>query len=279
MRLTTIKIGKRVVFVVAVLLILGGLGGVLLQPGSLRPLADLAATARRTEVPIRSVRSGRVMVALTFGQSNAANSGETRYRSRGRVYNFYRGKLYAARDPLLGATGRGGSVWTRLGERLVAEGRYDAVVFVPLGVGATGIARWAPGGDLHAKVLSAIREVNASGLSITHLMWHQGESDVGRTGTLAYKTMFLDMLMSIRNEDVDAPIYVSVATRCHNQGADRTIRRAQQELVDPSLGIYAGPDTDKLGRRYRYDRCHFSTEGLDKFAELWLRALEPGGDK
>ena len=280
MKLTTIfKINKWVVFVVTVLLILGGLGGVLLQPGPLRPLADLAATTRRTEVPIRSVRSGRVMVALPFGQSNAANSGETRYRSRGRVYNFYGGKLYAARDPLLGATGRGGSVWTRLGDRLVAEGHYDAVVFVPLGVGATGIARWAPGGDLHAKVLGAIREVRGSGLGVTHLLWHQGESDVGTTGTLAYKTMFLDLLVSIRNEGVDAPIYVSVTTRCHNQGADRTIRRAQQELVDPSLGIYAGPDTDKLGRRYRYDRCHFSTEGLDEFADLWLRALAPGGNR
>ncbi|CAA9585618.1 MAG: hypothetical protein AVDCRST_MAG86-3463 [uncultured Truepera sp.] len=280
MKLTTIlEFNKRIVFAVAALLILGGLGGVLLQPSFLRPLAELAVTARRTEVPIRSVRSGRVMVALTFGQSNAANSGETRYRSRGRVYNFYQGKLYAARDPLLGATGRGGSVWTRLGDRLVAQGRYDAVVFVPLGVGATGIARWAPGGDLHAKVVSAIREVKGSGLNVTHLMWHQGESDVGRTGTLTYETMFLDMLVSIRDEGVNAPIYVSVATRCHNQGADRTIRRAQQGLVDPSLGIYAGPDTDKLGRRYRYDRCHFSTEGLEKFAELWLKALAPGGDK
>lgn len=288
MRLITIKVkGKRaVIFVVAVLFALGVSGSVLLRAdvagrfrqsvgGLGQPLADLATFARRTEIPINSVRSGRVMVAIVFGQSNAANSGETRYSSRGRVYNFYRGKLYVARDPLLGATGRGGSVWTRLGERLVDKGRYNAVVFVPLGVGATGIARWTSGGDLHPKILEAVREVKAEGLSITHLLWHQGESDVGRTGTLAYRTMFLDMVSSIRKKGVDAPIYVSVATRCHTQGADKTIRRAQQELVDPGMGIYAGPDTDRLGPRYRYDSCHFSTRGLEKFAELWLKALGP----
>ncbi len=220
------------------------------------------------------VRSGRVMVALAFGQSNAANSGETRYSSRENVYNVYRGKLYRARDPLLGATGRGGSVWTRLGDRLIAAGHYDAVVIIPLAVGNTAIASWTVGGELHAGVLKAVREVQAQGLSVTHLLWHQGESDPN-TPADAYQSMFKAMLASIRSEGVDAPIYVSVATRCHQQGPNETLRRAQQSLVDPAQNIYAGPDTDTLGRRYRYDGCHFSTEGLERFAELWLSALEP----
>ena len=220
------------------------------------------------------MRSGRVMVALTFGQSNAANSGETRYRSRGNVYNFYRGKLYRARDPLLGATGRGGSVWTRLGDRLVADGHYDAVVFVPLAVGNTAVASWTVDGELHAGILEAVREVQAQGLNITHLLWHQGESDLN-TPADAYRSMFQTMVASIRSEVVDAPIYVSVATRCHQQGPNKTVRQAQQSLIDPARNIYAGSDTDTLGASYRYDGCHFSTAGLERAAELWLRALEP----
>lgn len=241
-------------------------------------LAALPLKLRRTEPIsedlIRGVRSGRVMVALVFGQSNAANSGETRYSSKERVYNFYGGKLYRARDPLLGATGRGGSVWTRLGDRLIAAGHYDAVVFIPLGVGGSALARWTVGGDLHAGVLRAVREVQARGLTLTHLLWHQGESDTGTTAE-AYKAMFLAMLASIRNEGVDAPIYVSVTTRCHQQGPNEAVRRAQRDLANPLHNIYAGPDTDILGAHYRYDDCHFSTAGLGRFAELWLNALEP----
>ncbi len=221
---------------------------------------------------VRGVRSGRVMVALAFGQSNAANSGETRYRPREDVYNVYRGKLYRARDPLLGATGRGGSVWTRLGDKLVATGHYDAVVFVPLAVGNTAIASWTVGGELHAGILNAVRDVQAQGLGVTHLLWHQGESDLN-TPADAYRSRFRAMLASIRSEGVDAPIYVSVATRCHQGGPNETVRRAQQSLVDPARNIYAGPDTDTLGRRYRYDGCHFSAQGLERAAELWLRVL------
>ena len=245
-------------------------------PNRLNDILAALPLKRRAEPISRlgDVRLERMMVALVFGQSNAANSGETRYNPGGGVYNFYRGQLYRAKDPLLGATGRGGSVWTRLGDKLIAAGYYDAVVFVPLGVGNTPLARWTLGGDLHGGVLQAVREVQAQGLTFTHLLWHQGESDRG-TRADAYREMFLAMLASLRSEGVDAPIYVSVATRCYQLGPNEGVRRAQRELVDPTRNIYAGPDTDALGRRYRYDGCHFSTEGLGRFAELWLTALEP----
>lgn len=291
MRLTTsfnkLKRNHVMVVVVTVMLALGILGnassfGRGLNESSHQIIAPLNAALagpglplRRTEVPLNSVRLKRVMVALVFGQSNSANHGDTPYTSHQRVYNFYQGKLYRARDPLLGATGKGGSVWTRLGDKLIDGAHYDAVVFVPIGVGKTSIAHWTVGGKLHEKVLDAIREVEAQGLSITHLLWHQGESDAHKISTRAYKVMFQDMLASIRSRGVDAPIYVSVATRCHTKRPDETIRRAQRELVNRPQSIYAGPDTDRLGLRYRYDQCHFSAEGLEKFAKLWLKALEP----
>jgi hypothetical protein len=265
--------------IVALLLVLGILSG---SFGQVRQtfytlstaLTDSLALVGRAEVPLTALRAKRTMVALVFGQSNSANSGETRYRSGPGVYSFYRGKLYRARDPLLGATGRGGSVWTRLGDKLISKRAYDAVVFVPLGVGATSVARWTAGGDLHEKLLSVLREVETAGLTITHLLWHQGESDARRTSTHIYKTRFREMVASIREHGVNAPVYVSLATRCY-KGPDETIRQAQRELPELSQGIYAGPDTDTLGPRYRYDGCYFSTEGLEKFAELWLEVLVP----
>ena len=54
---------------------------------------------------------------------------------------------------------------------------YEAVVFIAIGVGGTTIARWKPDGDLHPRLLEAIRDVQAHHLAITHVLWHQGESD------------------------------------------------------------------------------------------------------
>ena len=234
-----------------------------------------ASPMQRAEVPISSVRSNRVMVALVFGQSNSANFGESPHKAREGVYNFYKGKLYAAQDPLLGAEGHGGSVWTRLGDKLASSMQYDAVVFVALGVGGADIARWKRDGDLHPHLLEALRDLKEHHVPITHLLWHQGEAEARlKTSKSAYQMMFLDMLSSIRQQGVNASMYVSVATRCQEQRDNTEVRQAQQELVNPFQGIYAGPDTDALGLCDRYDGCHFSNEGLEKFAALWLEKLK-----
>jgi hypothetical protein len=231
---------------------------------------------QRVEIPLTHLRSKRVLMALAFGQSNSANFGENPRTAGEAVYNFHQGKLYAAQDPLLGADGEGGSVWTRLGDRLLATKRYEAVVWLTLGVGGSAIARWTVEGDLHPRLLEALRDVQSHGLLMTCMLWHQGEQDATlRTSKNAYKKMFMEMVSSIRHHGVTAPIYVSVATRCQKLRANEEIRQAQHELVDPGKGLYAGPDTDTLDLCYRYDGCHFSDEGLDRYAELWLEKLVP----
>jgi hypothetical protein len=119
-------------------------------------VSDSARSESKIEAPLAAIRSKkRVMVALVFGQSGAANAGETPRIATRDVYNFYKGKLYRAQDPLLGATGNGGSVWTRLGDKLIERQFYDAVVFVPIAVAGSTISRWRPGGDLHKSMLTS----------------------------------------------------------------------------------------------------------------------------
>ena len=217
-----------------------------------------------------------LMVAIVFGQSNSANYGESRHKSVPGVYNFHRGKLYLAEDPLLGAQGGRGSVWTRLGDMLVGNGIYDSVVFVSLGMGATPISRWTDGGDLHKRILQAAKQLSDVNLRPTHLLWHQGESDASLgTPPEDYQAMFRKMIQSIRSKEIDAPIYISIATRCKSLRGDSGLQQAQRELVAPSAGILAGPDTDQLGFAYRYDGCHFTDEGLQRHAELWYEKLVP----
>jgi hypothetical protein len=234
----------------------------------------LIAAAQPVTAANQAAQSPRLMVALVFGQSNAANFGESRRTANWRVYNLYRGWLYRARDPLRGANGEGGSVWTRLGDRLIAEKLYDTVIFVPAAVGATAIEEWTPDGPLHPLILKAIEDARKRRLKITHLLWHQGESDaVLRTSKIEYKKRFYAMLASIRAHGVDAPVFVATATRCGQYGVNVEIQEAQRELIDPSLGIFPGPNTDLLDEQYRYDTCHFSNEGLDAHAALWVQQL------
>jgi len=215
------------------------------------------------------------MVALVFGQSNAANFGETRRMAGPSVYSLYKGWLYRARDPLRGADGNGGSVWTRLGDLLIAEKLYDRVIFVPVAIGGTEISRWAPDGDLHPLILRAIEDVKKRKLTFSYLLWHQGESDaVLHTSKLDYMKRFRAMLASIRQHGVAAPVFVAVASRCGQYAINLEIEQAQRELVNPMAGVYAGPDTDVLDESYRYDSCHFSDAGLLKHAELWFQKLK-----
>jgi lysophospholipase L1-like esterase len=224
----------------------------------------------------RAMIETKQMVALVFGQSNSANYGQGHHRACDQVFNLYQGQLYPAQDPLLGADGEGASVWPRLGDRLIAAGIYGQVIFVAIGVGGTAIVRWVPGRDLHGRILAAIAQVQAAGLTLTHLLWHQGEADAYSLNTPPhqYQTAFGQMLGSIRAQGVTAPIYVCLATRFGTMERHEPIRAAQLGLVNGE-DIRLGPDTDQLGFAYRYDGAHFSAAGLDRFAELWLDVLKP----
>jgi hypothetical protein len=285
------RIGKRPHPALGIGLFLAGAAvGVLVQKyyGIGRVLAYFDSTAIATEPETRepalpvvdpaSLHGKRVMVALVFGQSNVANSGETPAAAGEGVYVFHEGLLHPAVDPLPGAPGRSGSVWTRLGPQILAAELADAVVFVPVTVGGTRSARWAPGGDLHHRIHDALDALDDAGIRVTHLLWHQGESDAGKLDAEGYKSTFRAMLGTIRARGVNAPVLVSVATLCRDRRPDAAIRQAQQELADPRAGIYPGPDTDLLGYAYRYDGCHFSTEGLVEFAQAWYESLHALND-
>ncbi len=252
---------KPTAFIVAVALVVG-------------LLIALPAHAQ-TPVPTAAPKSKpRTMVALVFGQSNAGNWGEGRKTANPRVLSFFRGRWARAKDPLPGANGNGGSVWTRLGDKVLAAKLYDRVVFVPASISASQISEWSPGGLLHPDLLRNIREAQQAGLIFTHLVWHQGESDAALgTSPKDYQERFLAMLGAIRALGVDAPAFVAVATRCGQYLPNETIRSAQSGVVNPALGIFAGPDTDQLGPEYRRDGCHFSNVGLEAHADMWLKVI------
>lgn len=68
----------------------------------------------------------RVGVFVTLGQSQIANAGETLFAARRGALNLnpFDGKLYQARDPLLGCNEERGNFASRLGDLPVAGGRW-----------------------------------------------------------------------------------------------------------------------------------------------------------
>ena len=242
--------------------------------------AQKTAGSERTEVPFEKIKSSKVL--FTFGQSNSANYGQPQYlyTAKHDVFNYYQGKLYKAQDPLLGATGKGASVWGILGDKLIEANVADAVTIIPIGIGGVTVGSWAKGGANHALLEKTLDELVAKGIHIDCICWHQGESDnIKNTPTEKYMQDFLTIREAFRERGIDAPIVVAVASYhqwCLDEDYGRSddIRNAQKRLAKEYKDIYQGPDTDKLDKCYqRADGIHFSHVGQRQHAALWLKSI------
>jgi lysophospholipase L1-like esterase len=227
-------------------------------------------------------QDGHTMIALTFGQSNAANHGKVPYTPHSAVFNYYQGKLYAAKDPLIGATGPGGSVWSHLGDMLIDSGLYTKVIIVPIAIGGSAISRWtSSGGDGYAILLQTLKSLDSQHIKLTHIFWHQGETDnLLNTTAETYKKSLDTILNTIRSYHQDADLYVSIASYHPNAitkplGVDNVTRKAQMEFINDRRGVLLGPDTDALIYAIdRFDGVHFSDFGMTLFAKLWVKAIK-----
>jgi Carbohydrate esterase, sialic acid-specific acetylesterase len=217
----------------------------------------------------------RLAVILAFGQSNIANEGDPRgcHIPGAGVYNFnlFDGHCYVARDPLLGATGDRSNVTTRLGDLLVQRALYDRVLLVPIAYGGTYMAEWTANGRMFPRLTQTLKRLQRAGISVTHALWQQGEAEgaLPNADGATWVSHFREMVVTLRQDAISAPIFVAQGTVCGGASSDR-IRAAQRAVVAPSAGIFAGPDMDVIGRDERWDGCHFATAGLEKAAELWF---------
>ncbi|MBB6002543.1 sialate O-acetylesterase [Arcicella rosea] len=223
-------------------------------------------------------------VIFTFGQSNSANYGQGMYTCKQDVYNWYKGKMFKAKDPLLGADNNRGSVWTRLADKLIQENFAKKILIVPIGIGSTEVAQWAKGGKHNELVLQTIKALNTQGIIVDYILWHQGESDnLRNTSKELYIQRFESVRETFRNNNQNAPIFIAIASYHPSEnsltkkklGIDPTIQEAQLALTKIHKDIFLGANTDKLDKSYyRHDGIHFSVLGLEKHAELWLKSLK-----
>lgn len=225
--------------------------------------------------------TGRTAVIVIIGQSNAANYAAgyyfPRYYKQIANLSIQNGKSYIAQEPLLGSDRDGSSFATRLADKVLAAKLYDHVVLVPIAIGNASAAEWATGGRLNHRIVVAAKRIRAAGLTATHVLWHQGESDAANPHTTpeSYTDAVRSVVATFRVHGIEAPFFVAQATHHRNQTPEgvMAVRAGQKALVDPERGIFQGPDTDIIGDEFRDQRSHFTAEGSDRHADLWLAVL------
>ena len=255
---------------------------------------------------IAHVGIGEVFVVA--GQSNAANHGEEKQKTRtGRVATFDGRRWQPANDPQPGASGAGGSFLPPFGDA-IAERFNVPVGLVACGIGATSVREWLPRGTsfpnpptLEGRVMKMpngkwqstgeafesftdrMQQLGQHGFRA--VLWHQGESDANQqdpTRTLPGKLYqaCLEKLIreSRRTIGWDAPWFVAqVSYHVPGDEASTDIRDAQASLWRAGVAL-AGPDTDALKGDFREaggTGVHFSGPGLKEHGARWAEKVVP----
>lgn len=216
-------------------------------------------------------------VLLAIGQSNSANSAEKKFITKypDKVLNYFDGKCYVASSPLLGATGMKGEFITPTADKLIESGKYESVLIVSSSIENSPISRWQRDGDLNEMLLDVIDKIGGE-YKITGIIWHQGESDyINNTSAKVYVRSFNSLVETLKEKNVDSPIFISIATKCRggwNENNPTSV--GQRQLVD-NKRIFLGADTDKIlnDSDRSADRCHFSETGQLKTAESFSTTI------
>lgn len=227
----------------------------------------------RTPVDIADMRDGETLHILVMGQSNAANEVESRMENLDHVFVEYYGKIYRASDPMLGGTGNRGSIWTRFATRALESGRWQNVVLSIIAQGGSALSYWMPGGPIHPRLLARLEALQSLPFKPDYVFWFHGETDaLNGIPKLMYRNDFIDLVGTLRHFGIDNKVLVSQTTLCRKLGSPQ-VREALVEATEWLPEVVLGPDTDTVGFDYRRDGCHFTDDGGDLVASLWMEAV------
>lgn len=214
-------------------------------------------------------------IFLTFGQSNSVNEGQIGYEVENEVYQFLDNKAYIYKDPSLGGTGEGGSVWGMVGDKLINQRIYDKVIFSNNGWQGKSLEELIKPPYFSYLVNSYLQLKNKYG-RVDAILYHQGEINHSiKYGHEHYYADFKTLIKKVKDEGIEIPIYLSRTSICDTE-SDSTLIEVQNKIIRDFDVVKEGPNTDLLfEKKYRLpDNCHFSMLGFERFSDMWVRSLD-----
>jgi hypothetical protein len=238
-----------------------------------------------------------------WGQSIAANAGYGLHAARNadKTFVYSDGNYYPCIDPIVGAEGDSGSVWSRFADfilgRSINNSPVSQVVICCCAQGSTSINDWAPGGSEAPRLVRSLSDYLAIVGQPTHLAYSQGESDVNVLSTEQWFDRWQKMVASLRSLGCTSKIWTSIETICNVRTAadpfdEDVIRRTPDSYVRIEIGrqkiraaqrlagtfgpdARPGPNLDMIDWHLRAcgDGCHFGARGLAMAAQAWATAL------
>lgn len=219
--------------------------------------------------------SDKTGIYLTYGQSNSVNSGELGYDVQNDVYQFILGNTFDYKDPSLGGTGRGGSVWGMVGDKLIEKGFHDKVIFSNSGWGGRKIEELKYGEFFDFLRFNYLTLIEKYG-RVDGILFHQGEGNNSSKGVKNYYNDFSEFVTNLKQVGIEVPIYLSRVSLCtENHPINNKLTDIQNQLIKDFDIIKEGPNTDLLSKKSERleDYCHFSLEGYHKFSDMWVESL------
>lgn len=208
------------------------------------------------------------IVIVTGGQSNAANalSDPLGPDAATQTFMMLDGACYRLRDPVLGATGRGGSLWSGLGPAIYRKtGR--PVVFINGAVGGSQLGDWLDDRSKYRqRLVEQVAQARRAGLVPRYVFWIQGETDAA---VLLDPALYVAQMRELVDRfdkaavlPAGTPWVVYRSTRCKDRrGNGPDIDRAIATWAGQSNRIILGPLASALDSAKRWDGCHFNGAG------------------
>lgn len=179
-----------------------------------------------------------------------------------------------------------GSLHRKLGDLLIATGRVDNVVWMPLAIGGTGIQQWSSTGEYVSNMVTGIKRLHDIGQRLDLMITMRGEYDnFYETPQEPYYRMAKDQIAVGRRAGFDGPWLIAVMSYVHSgpiQRVSSEVQAAQRQLTASLPNVFEGPYLDDLGDEYRYmisgttDWTHFNGGiGRDTVAARWLEKIRP----
>ena len=222
------------------------------------------------------VKSKRNLIVLILGQSNAANYGEAFNRTEENIYMYFQQEIYRAKDPLLGSSGKKGSIWIPVFEELKKSRGLESILIVNIAQGSSSVREWQPNGIYGDQLRMTLSSLLERDLRPDFICWQQGEQDnLNDLSKDEYKNAFLNIKNEIHNFIDKIPILISI-TSFHPGSINpinKNIRAAQSDLIEQNKSLFQGPDTDLYIDDCRYDGIHFSTKGMNLVSQDWVKSI------